>query len=247
MKWTLAPILIVVLCTAAHGADLFSGGTPPGSGRGGVDFQDGWEDAGEDWADEPPPLPGKDLVVEDKPVKIDEEAASGPKKEAAFALQSRVGGVIPFLSSEVAYSAGFGFGVAGKIDLADMYYPGWIRPSVDLGFISAEEDTWDGDSILTLLHLDIGSDFIRTGDFQLQGYLCLGVGVEIFSGQELGPAGMEDLSEVNANFLGGGGLAFGFSPADNFDLTIDARLTFPLGSQNVRGLVLVGLCATFHF
>ncbi|MHC5079385.1 MAG: hypothetical protein ACYTHN_10220 [Planctomycetota bacterium] len=215
--------------------------------------EDPWGAPGVDEGEEegwgpPPTKPGE---KEEFPIPEEGESrrkpAPAPQKPFNYTLQGFLGGVLPFAAKEASYSGGFMLGVGAQFPLEGVPFPQWIRPNLHLGFTSAGEEGWDGNSTLILLQCDGGYTVPNTGKMRLSGFICLGVAVEIFSGTESTVTGEASVSEVNTNFLAGFGGSAGFAATENLDFHLDIRLTFPLGSQNVQGLFLGGVGLTYRF
>ncbi|MHC4599775.1 MAG: hypothetical protein ACYS47_12290 [Planctomycetota bacterium] len=198
---------------------------------------EGWVPGTEDWDRHDP--------VED-PGDAEDEETGKPVGNTDRRVSLHVGAILPFLSKEAAYAGGFGFGVRGEFGLG-MSFPTWIRPSLDLGFISAAEDKWEGSSTVILAHGDAGYRFLDDGLTRASAFLCLGLGLEMFSGTEKTPSGEEDVSEFNANLLAGLGGMFGLVLTPQVRVDIEARFTFPLGSRNVQGLIFLGFSGSYTF
>jgi hypothetical protein len=156
-----------------------------------------------------------------------------------------LGALLPLLSRKADYAGGLGIGASFEIGIQAKNVL-WVRPSADVGFLSADEDDWESDSTLLLVHLDAGLDWVHTRELRFSTFLALGAGVEFFSAAGTSGA-KEDFSETNGNALLGGGLSLGFRLTPELTLEAAARVTFPLGSRNVRGLALVGVSAAYRF
>ena len=201
------------------------------AGLGCLQEEGGWGPDVDDWESGEP---------EREPGDVEDEEPGKPAGNTDRRLSLHVGAILPFLSKEAAYKGGFGLGVGGEFGLG-LSFPTWIRPSLDLGFISAEEDRWEGSSMLILAHGDVGYRFLDDELMRASAFLCLGLGFEIFSGSERTPSGEEDLSEFNANLLAGMGGVFGLILTPRIRIDLEARFTFPMGSRNLQGLIFLGL------
>ncbi|MHC4777947.1 MAG: hypothetical protein ACYTFG_05135 [Planctomycetota bacterium] len=199
---------------------------------------------GDDWNSGPAEEPGEDPLPPSEGPSAGGET-SGKREVKGVRIEAFAGYLLPFLAKGTEFTGGLGVGLGVRIPLGRKI-PEWIRGSVDAGFISADEDDWEGSSTLILVHLDAGSDLIKSGPLRGGAFLSLGFGAELFEGEDTIGVGTET-SETNYNGLAGAGLFFGFAPTEEFHVDLVARFTFPLGSRNVRGITLLGIEAAFVF
>jgi hypothetical protein len=243
------PILIFAALLVCAGPALADGPTDgPATVSGFLSLlplqDDGW---GEDWGSPPVENPGEDPLApeEELPPTAEPGLPAAPVKVKGMRVEGFIGYLIPLLSQETTYSGGISAGIGFRIPLGGKI-PEWIRGSIDFGFVGAEEDDWEGSSTLILAHVDLGADLLKTSSLRAGAFLSLGVGSELFKAEDTIGAGT-DTSETNVNALAGAGGFFGFAPSPRFHLDLIARLTFPLGSRNVRGITLIGVEAAVVF
>jgi hypothetical protein len=240
MRFLLAALLVASLAGVAE-ADGFTGRHLPVKDAlsllPGQEEDEGMGWGTEDWGGEPTGPPELADTV-DRP-------RAAPRKKIDFAPDVHLGYLLPFISKGAEYSGGLAFGASGKIGLGKGF-PHWLRASLDLGFTAAEDDYWEADSMLLLVHLDAGMDLVKAESMRVSAFLSLGGGFEFFSAESL-VAGGEDLSETNANLLGAAGASFGYYPIPRLGIEVLLRLTFPLGGRNVQGILLAGASVSYKF
>ncbi|MHC4601275.1 MAG: hypothetical protein ACYS47_19950 [Planctomycetota bacterium] len=244
------PILIIA-AMVAFAATCLAGGPTDGP-KTVSDFlsllplqeDDGW---GDDWGSPPVENPEEEPLMpgEEPPLPTEPGFPAAPTKVKGMRLEAFFGGVLPLMSKETTYTGGLAVGIGFRFPLGGKI-PEWIRGAIDFGFIGADEEEWEGSSTLILAHVDLGADLLKMDAVRGGAFLSVGVASELFNAEDTIGAGT-DTSETNINGLAGIGGFFGFAPSPQFHLDLVARMTFPLGSRNVQGMVLVGVEAAYVF
>ncbi|MHC5038063.1 MAG: outer membrane protein [Planctomycetota bacterium] len=243
MRCLFVSAVILALCNVTLGASFVEREFPMRDLLSLLPSQGEWDD---EIPDEEPPAPGK----EEQPPTAEPGVGPTPyppPQKGGIEIQGRLGFMVPFLNKGEAYSPGFSLGLSGKIPM-EILFLNWLRPSLDLGFTSSDGTGWEASSTLLLLNCDFGYDIMVSDPLRISVFACLGFAFEFLSGTETTTGGAEEsVSEVNLNLLFGLGGSFGIALTDQLSLEGILRLTFPLGSRNVQGLILMGVSVAYAF
>jgi hypothetical protein len=238
MRSMLAAAILMAFSNACLGAGLSDGEFPVADILALICGQSGEDDEiPSDWGEQEEP-------------DFEEGPAPGPAAPGpggGIRLQGGLGGIVPFISKKADYTGGFDLGFGVKIGL-NRPFPSWVRPYLDVGFISADGNQWETSSTLLLFHFDVGYNFLNQDAVHGSVFGGAGLAIEMLSGEEgVAGGGTRDVSETNANLLSSIGATLGFAATDMLDIDLNLRLTIPVGSRNVQGILLIGVSASLTF